>query len=1502
MKLPFMKTCAKLFLVTLSVLFVSQATLKAQTTLVPGDILFTSYNGNPAAGTAPDTFSFVVLTPITTTTVIYFTERGYQGGGVWQASGVTEGTLSLTISSALALGDEIQIAGIGGTAATRNGTAIGTTALVAGGNPTTGLSLSNAGDQVIAFQGGAGDPTSGAAVMIAGISWALSCGTTSDAGWNGAGCTYGPQSSAMPPGLTGGTNAFLAGTAGGSPNNDHGKFNCFGCPYGTVAALKAAIMTKTNWLFSATGLQVHNIPPGCNYYSTGAPEINVQGNATNIVDGDVTPSLTDHTDFGSQSVCSGTIARTFTVQNTGTLNLTLSTPTLSGTNAADFSITANPVSPVAAGGSTTFQVTFNPSATGVRTATITINNNDADEAVYDYAIQGTGTDPEINVQGNATSIADGDVTPSLTDHTDFGSQSVCSGTVVRTFTIQNTGNSNLTISAGAITITGTHAADYSIGGITLPATVAAAGSTTFTATFNPSATGVRTATINIANNDCDEATYDYAIQGTGTDPEINVQGNTTSIADGDVTPSLTDHTDFGSQSVCSGTVVRTFTIQNTGNSNLTIGAGAITITGTHAADYTIGGITLPATVAAAGSTTFTATFNPSATGVRTATINIANNDCDEATYDYAIQGTGTDPEINVQGNATSIVDGDVTPSLTDHTDFGGQAVCSGAVVRTFTIQNTGNTNLTIGAGAIALTGTNAADYTIGGITLPATIAGAGSTTFTVSFDPSATGIRSATVNIANNDCDEATYDYAIQGTGSDPEINIQGNATNIPDGQTTPSGANHTGFGPAQVCSGSITRTYTIQNTGATTLNISSVTITGPNASDFSVTAAPPTSIASGGSGTFNVTFDPTASGSRQATVNVFNDDCDESTYDFAIQGTGSADVTPPTAICQNISVNLNAGGTASITGAMVNNGSSDFCGIASLSVSPNNFTCANVGANTVTLTVTDNSGNSSTCTATVTVVDNIQPVANCSNITVNLDAAGNATVTGAMINNGSSDACGIATLSASPSTFTCANIGANTVTLTVTDVNGNFSTCTSTVTIADNVAPNIITQNITLYLDALGNATLPASAVNNGSTDNCGIASISVSPNTFTCANVGPNIVTLTVTDVNGNSSNASATVTVADTIAPNAICQNIDVYLDASGNASISGTMLNNGSTDACGIATYIASPAIFSCANLGANTVTLTISDVNGNASTCTSIVTVIDTTDPVAACQNLTITLDAGGNGSILASDVNNGSTDACGSPNLSVSPNTFTCANVGTNNVILTVTDNSGNTSTCSATVTVNLPAPSNQNISICNGESITIGSNTYNTSGTYTDTLTNINGCDSILITQLTITPAIDITTTTTGITITANATATGYQWVDCNNSNAPIAGETNQSYTATSNGDYAVIITDGGCADTSACVNINNVGIENNPNQMYIQLSPNPANDFIQLNIQGVTDEKINLTILDVNGKVVKTWVIENTNGQFQQLFPIAEMAPGMYLLQLATNNGYQFARFIKK
>jgi PKD repeat protein len=587
------------------------------------------------------------------------------------------------------------------------------------------------------------------------------------------------------------------------------------------------------------------------------------------------------------------------------------------------------------------------------------------------------------------------------------------------------------------------------------------------------------------------------------------------------------------------------------------------------------------------------------------------------------------------------------------------------------------------------------------------------------------------------------------------------------------------------------------------------------------------------------ISFSPAAGvfalGTTTVTATATNS-CDVATCTFNVVVT---DAEMPNAICQNITAQLNANGNATITASQVNNGSTDACGIASLSVSPNTFTCENVGANTVTLTVTDNNGNSSTCTATVTVEDNVDPVAVCQNITVQLDANGGASITASQVNNGSSDACGIASLSVSPNTFTCANVGANTVTLTVTDNNGNSSTCTATVTVEDNVDPVAVCQNITVQLDANGDASIAASQVNNGSTDACGIASLSVSPNTFTCANVGANTVTLTVTDNNGNSSTCTATVTVEDNVDPVATCQNITVQLDPNGDASIAASQVNNGSTDACGIASLSVSPNTFTCANVGANTVTLTVTDNNGNSSTCTATVTVEDNVDPVATCQNITVQLDPNGDASIAASQVNNGSTDACGIASLSVSPNTFTCANVGANTVTLTVTDNNGNSSTCTATVTVedNVdPVATCQNITVqldANGDAIISGADVDD------------NSSDACGIASLSVSPNTfncnDVGANTVTLTVTDNNgnTSTCTATVTVEDNVAPVVSCHDLTVELSPNGSVTILTQDLHTSSSDACGIVSRTISQN------------------QFDCSDVGDNIVIMTVTDSNGNI---------------------------------------------
>ena len=129
---------------------------------------------------------------------------------------------------------------------------------------------------------------------------------------------------------------------------------------------------------------------------------------------------------------------------------------------------------------------------------------------------------------------------------------------------------------------------------------------------------------------------------------------------------------------------------------------------------------------------------------------------------------------------------------------------------------------------------------------------------------------------------------------------------------------------------------------------------------------------------------------------------------------------------------------------------------------------------------------------------------------------------------------------------FNCTNIGPNTVILTVTDRNGNSANGIAVVTVQDNTKPVVATKSASIQLDANGVASISASQVDNGSTDNCTIGSITVFPNSFTCANLGANVVILTVTDMNGNMASKTATVTVNDLIAPVVHTKDIVVHLN--------------------------------------------------------------------------------------------------------------------------------------------------------------------------------------------------------------------------------------------------------------------------------------------------------------------------------------------------------------------
>jgi uncharacterized delta-60 repeat protein len=175
-----------------------------------------------------------------------------------------------------------------------------------------------------------------------------------------------------------------------------------------------------------------------------------------------------------------------------------------------------------------------------------------------------------------------------------------------------------------------------------------------------------------------------------------------------------------------------------------------------------------------------------------------------------------------------------------------------------------------------------------------------------------------------------------------------------------------------------------------------------------------------------------------------------------------------------------------------------------------------------------------------------------------------------------------------------------------------------------------------------------------------------------------------------------------------------------------------------------------------------------------------------------------------------------------------------------------------------------------------------IDGNSYsNSNNTATFTLTNAVGCDSIVTINFT-RIIVDIATSTSGQTITAIAPGSDYQWLDCNNNNTAIAGETNQSFIAGANGSYAVIITNNGCTDTSACVNITSTGMNHN-DQLEVSISPNP---FTHQTIIKFGEEKNNLIIelFNVIGEKVKS---NSFNGK-EYILNRGELNAGVYFMHI--------------
>jgi uncharacterized delta-60 repeat protein len=599
-----------------------------------------------------------------------------------------------------------------------------------------------------------------------------------------------------------------------------------------------------------------------------------------------------------------------------------------------------------------------------------------------------------------------------------------------------------------------------------------------------------------------------------------------------------------------------------------------------------------------------------------------------------------------------------------------------------------------------------------------------------------------------------------------------------------------------------------------------------------------------------------------------------------------------------------------------------------------------NKGISTVTYTAqiqtTENTTFSRSCSFTVNVKDVTAPVINCpAAITVGMnyydwavwgDNLQLAQPTG-------SDDCGTVTFT-NDAAGRWFQEGENTVIWTATDAAGNTTTCTQTVNVSrDNVAPEITCpENILINTTSGCGAHINFAA---SATDNSGNANISYSIQPGSYFGVGTTTVIVTATDNNNNSSQCSFTVTVKDATAPS-LSAPADMTVSAGAACSKALALGNASAHDDCGSVTITNdAPEAFA---VGTTTVTWTATDAAGNITTAVQKVTVVDDVAPIVKTKSATLAL-VNGSVTVTSSDIDNGSSDGCGIVSLTVSPNVFTCSQIGEHTVTLTAKDAKGNTSSATAVVTVtgNIPVVSTQVIKSNNtftglnantialgygAQSVTLKAtdatpgNTTTYAWTAAAGLTNTNSANAVFTPTSAGTYVFTVTATSgSGCTSTATVTVIVTD-VRCGNKNEKvivchippgkpsnpqticIAPEAVAAHLAKGStlGTCGVPTTARGSETvTSSSAVVTKEELIANDGTFIITATPNPTTGLFTARLNNAAKGKARVEVIGLNGNVVEVKNAEVSSSVTQITFDLSGKAQGMYKLRAITSDGKQ-------
>lgn len=535
------------------------------------------------------------------------------------------------------------------------------------------------------------------------------------------------------------------------------------------------------------------------------------------------------------------------------------------------------------------------------------------EADVNYSLSATAaavTLPGIQVKGNGNSISDNASSPSTTNGTDFGTVQSGQAASTRQFTVTNTGGATLNL--GSVNATGAFTVQSG-----LPPTLAGGASASFTIGLSDSSAGAKTGQVSFSTNVSGENPFQFSLAANvvaAPAPGISVSSNSTALTNGQQTP-----VDFGTVQTGQAAPTQQFTITNTGNATLDL--GALSVTGAFGVQSG-----LPSTLNGGASANFTIALSDLSLGTKTGEVSFSTNVSGENPFQFPLTANvvaAPTPGVTVVSNGAAVASGQQTP-VNLGTIQSGQA----APTQQFTVTNSGNATLNLGT--LDVTGAFAVESG-----LPSTLSAGASANFTIALSDLSPGMKTGQASFSTNVAGENPFQFSVSAnvvSASVPAVTVAVNGVQLSDGQQTPdafSSVSQNAAGPSQ--------TFTVQNAGGVTLTLGSVNVPG----GFTVTTPLPSSLAPGASGSFTLTLGTASAGTFAGNVSFATNDPDHPNFTFPVTGTVNAVVsTPGVTITQVVPAlpasvvggGKTARGTVSVT--ITNTAAAAFSGAVTLAIS----------------------------------------------------------------------------------------------------------------------------------------------------------------------------------------------------------------------------------------------------------------------------------------------------------------------------------------------------------------------------------------------------------------------------------------------------------------------------------------------------------------------------------------------------------------------------------------